>query len=105
MRLSGKGAIVTGGASGIGREIVSVFKEQGCRVVVADLREDPAKEFAREADPAGETLFPFAMDVSVRAQVHAMVAFGLDRLGRIDILVNCAGITELVPFEQITEEQ
>jgi NAD(P)-dependent dehydrogenase (short-subunit alcohol dehydrogenase family) len=98
-RLEGRVAIVTGGAMGIGRAIAEALAAEGARIVIADL--DGAEEAAAAlpTDAVG-----VRVDVSQEADVEAMARAAVDRFGRIDALVNNAGIyTSLVPkpFEEI----
>ncbi len=97
MRLAGRVAIVTGGAQGIGRAIAQRLHEEGASVVIADLQGH--EEAAAELDGLG-----VRVDVSHEADVAALAAAVLERYGRIDALVNNAGIfSSLVPkpFEEI----
>ena len=100
MRLKGEVAIVTGGARGIGRAIALRFAQEGARVAVVDLRETEGLETARLIETAGGQAIFVRTDVSDSAQVQAMVDAVLARWGRIDILVNDAGIC---PFEGFLE--
>ena len=91
--LSGQRALVTGGASGIGRAIAIALAAEGAQVAIADLA-DPAKAAATVAgiERAGGRAFAFHADVADEAQVLALFAEALPRLGGLDIAVNCAGI-------------
>ena len=92
MRLSDKVCIVTGGGSGIGRAACLLFAREGGRVVVADRAIDRAQEVAAEiATLASHAALAIAVDVSVAKSVRAMVGEVVQRLGRIDVLVNNAG--------------
>jgi len=87
MRLKGKVAIVTGGASGFGEGIVRRFAAEGAKVVIADLNADAAQKIAREIDGLA-----VQTDVSKAADVKALAEATVARFGDIDILVNNAGI-------------
>jgi len=101
MRLEGKSAIVTGGASGFGAGIVRKFAAEGAKVMVADLNMDLARDVAAEVGGIA-----CQVDVSKDADVAAMVKTAEVQLGGIDILVNNAGITHLPkPMEEVTEEE
>jgi len=91
--LAGQRALVTGGASGIGRAIAIALAAEGAAVAVADLA-DPTKAAATVAaiEQAGGRAFALRADVADEAQVLALFAEALPRLGGLDILVNCAGI-------------
>jgi 3-oxoacyl-[acyl-carrier protein] reductase len=102
MRLQGKVAIVTGGGSGFGAGIVRKFVAEGARVVVADLNEAGAREVAAAAG-AAQTL-PLRADVAHAADVQAMVATAQAHFGRLDIVVNNAGVTHLPQWlEDVSE--
>lgn len=100
----GRVALVTGGGSGIGREICYGLARAGRRVAVADLQADRAEETAATIRAAGRDAIAVSMDVadsdSVLEGVHQVV----DELGPVEILVNCAGWDELMPFTQTDEE-
>jgi len=101
MRLAGKTAIVTGGASGFGAGIVRKFAEEGANVMVADLNMDLARDVAAEVGGIAHQV-----DVSKDADVAAMIAAARAQMGDIDILVNNAGITHLPkPMEEVTEDE
>ncbi len=87
-RLEGKVAVVTGGASGIGRETAKRFAEEGARVCVADLADEPGKETAAEIDG----LYIHA-DVSNPDDVEGMYREASERFGGLDVLFNNAGIS------------
>lgn len=101
MRLQGKTAIVTGGASGFGAGIVRKFVAEGARVLIADLNLAAAEEMAREvgADAAH-------VDVASNESVGALAAHAEGLLGSVDILVNNAGTTHLpMPMQDVSEEE
>ena len=101
-KLDGKVAIVTGAAVGMGREIAVTYGREGARVVVNYSKS--AKEAEETADlvrrAGGEPLLVQA-DVASDGQVRAMAQTTLDRFGRIDVLVNNAGITSRLPFDDL----
>lgn len=97
--LEGQVAIVTGAASGIGREIAKRFAEAGAVAVIADLMLPAAQATAAEFEAAGHKAMPVAMDVTSEEQVNAGVQAVLDRYGRIDVLVSNAGIQIVHPIE------
>ncbi len=96
-RLQDKVAIVTGGASGIGRETVLRFVEEGARVVVADRNVAMAEETARMAREVSPDVVVSGVDVTSTEQVQAMVDTAVDRFGRLDVLVNAAAILIITP--------
>lgn len=101
MRLDGKTAIVTGGASGFGAGIVRKFAQEGAKVMVADLNIDLAKEVADDVGGVAQLV-----DVAANDSVAAMAKAAQGVLGKVDILVNNAGITHLPkPMEEVTEDE
>jgi 3-oxoacyl-[acyl-carrier protein] reductase len=103
VRLPGKTAIVTGGASGFGAGIAAKFVAEGARVLIADLNEDEANA---TADSLGEAASALRVNVAVDASVKAMADRATDLFGRIDILVNNAGIGHLPqPLEGLPEDE
>ena len=89
--LEGRVALVTGGASNLGRAITLGFAAEGARVVIADVDEEQARKVEREA-PSG-TIVAHRTDVTDWESVSTTVRKVLDSMGRIDVLVNCAGWT------------
>jgi 3-hydroxybutyrate dehydrogenase len=100
MSIQGKVALVTGAASGIGKEIAKVYVANGAKVAIADLNLEAASAAAKELDPSGKTAIAVAMDVSDEAQVDAGVAKASEALGGLDILVSNAGIQIVAPVEE-----
>jgi len=102
MRLQGKTAIVTGGASGFGAGIVRKFVAEGARVMIADLNGDAATKLAAEI--CGSTIAQ-QVDVSQNDDVAVMAQSALDTFGHLDILVNNAGTTHDPAFmEDVSED-
>ncbi|WP_040662661.1 3-hydroxybutyrate dehydrogenase [Nitrococcus mobilis] len=99
MRLQDKVAIVTGAASGIGKEIAGCFARAGAKVAIADLDRSAAEQAAEELEAAGHQAIGVAMDVTDEAQVDAGTDKVAEALGGIDILVSNAGIQIVDPIE------
>lgn len=103
MRLAGKVAVVTGAAQGIGRACAERFLKDGAKVVIGDVNE---AQLARAAADLGNpaNLATLRTDVSKRADVDALVKLAADTFGRLDVIVNNAGIARSQQFLDITEE-
>ncbi len=100
MKLDGKTAIVTGGASGFGAGIARRFLECGAKVLVADINAEGAQAFAEEVGALAASV-----DVSSNDSVAALAATAADLLGPVDIFVNNAGITHLpTDMEEVSED-
>ncbi|MSQ08487.1 MAG: SDR family oxidoreductase [Dehalococcoidia bacterium] len=96
-------AIVTGGATGIGRAIATKMGEGGASIVVADMNADAAQKTAAELTASGIKAAAVATDVTDKAATDRMARTALDRFGRIDILVNNAGIAGAPGWNQRSE--
>ena len=99
MRLKDKVAIITGAANGIGHATAKRFADEGAQVVIADLRHAEIDKAVAETGAAAG----FVVDVTQRSSIDAMVAGVKDRFGRIDVLVNNAGITKDARLVKMTE--
>lgn len=105
MRFTGKVAIVTGAASGIGLATAKRFASEGARVVIADLNQEKAEAAVREVEGAGSpAAWASACDVSKEADVHATVAGALERFGSFDVLVNNAGLMVFKALADLTAD-
>ena len=100
MDLSDRVALVTGAGRGIGRGIALVMARHGAHVVVADLRREDAATVAAEVQALGRRAVALALDVTDDASIAAAVDEALDRMGRIDVLVNNAGIYAAPGWEE-----
>ena len=99
MRLENKVAIVTGSASGIGKEIAKTYLREGAKVVIADLNQAAADATAAELGGPSKAL-GVAMDVTNEEQVDAGVARTVKQYGKVDVLVSNAGIQIVEPLDQ-----
>jgi NADP-dependent 3-hydroxy acid dehydrogenase YdfG len=91
MKLSGKTALITGGATGIGFGIAAALADEGCRVAIAGRREEKLRE-AAEKYRGATPLLTHAVDVADRASVARLFQWAAEKLGPVDILVNGAGL-------------
>jgi 3-hydroxybutyrate dehydrogenase len=99
MKMDNKVAIITGAASGIGKEIARTFAREGAKIVIADLNQQGADATAIELGGAGRAI-GVAMDVTNEQEVEAGIAKALAAFGRIDVLVSNAGIQTVYPIEE-----
>jgi 3-oxoacyl-[acyl-carrier protein] reductase len=105
MRLHQKVAVITGAAGGIGWATAQKFAREGAIVVVVDLKPEAVDRAVRDLQAAGSQARGFALDVTQRPELDAMVMKIREVYGRIDILVNNAGITMDARLVKMTEEQ
>lgn len=104
MRLEKKVTVVTGSGSGLGRAIANRFATEGAVVIIADRNEDSVRLAVDEIDAVGGQAKGFNVDVSKRDQVHSFMSEVVASCGRIDVLVNNAGVTRYRPFLAATED-
>jgi len=108
MRLKDKVIIVTGGGVGIGRAYATGLAKEGARVVAADIQEEEAKKVASEIKQGGGEALALPVDVTSAEKTQAMADKTLQKYGRIDVLVNNAGLYSVLkkkPFPEITAEE
>src|ERR1700676_3237383 len=103
-RLSGKSALITGGASGIGKAIAQLFAQEGAHVVITDINAAALDAAVGELGQYGK-VSGIAGDVRSMADAGRMVQHAVDVHGGLDILVCNAGITSVMPIEQLSEEE
>jgi len=102
MKLKDKSTIVTGAASGIGKDIALVYAREGAKVAIADLNLDAANATAKEIQAAGGKAMGVAMDVTNEQQVNDGVASVVKTFGSVDVLVSNAGIQIVHPIEEFS---
>ena len=104
-RLEGKNTIVTGGGQGIGRAISERFAREGAAVWIPDFYPERAKATADAIQKAGGKAYADQVDVTKEDSVKKMIARAADQMGRIDVLVNNAGVDILKSIEDMTVEE
>ncbi len=105
MKLDGKVAIITGAREGIGRAIAMAFAREGAQLVVASRNIDESSEVVTEVRALGGKVIPVKADVAVKADVENMVAVAMQEFGKVDILINNAGLTRPAMLHKMTEDQ
>lgn len=105
-RLEGKVAIITGGNSGVGAATAMLFAKEGAKVVITARRVAPLEEIAAAIREAGGEVLPVASDISKKGDADMLVAKTVEAYGKLDILINCAGVLEegLKPIDRFTDE-
>lgn len=104
-RLQNKISIITGAAQGIGLATALKFAQEGAIVIVCDVKQTGVDEAVKECQALGAQAVGYVMDVTQRAMVDAVVGKVKDQFGRIDVLVNNAGITQDARLQKMTLEQ
>jgi len=104
MQLAGKVALITGGASGIGRATALLFAREGAAIVLADVNADAARRVADEIVKTGGRAFFEPVDVTRAADCRRLVERAIRELGRIDILFNNAGIIRRATVLDLSED-
>jgi len=104
MSFEEKTAVITGGSSGIGKEVAKQLIQRGARVVINGRNEEKLKAAATEIDATGERILAVAGDISDPATARQIVSEAEARFGGVDILINNAGVFAPKPFLDLTEE-
>ena len=104
-RLENKVSIITGAAQGIGLATALKFAQEGAIVIVCDIKQAAVDEVVKQCQALGATAAGFEMDVTRREMVDGVVASVKEKFGRIDVLVNNAGITQDARLQKMTLEQ
>ncbi|MCM3172439.1 MULTISPECIES: SDR family NAD(P)-dependent oxidoreductase [unclassified Paenibacillus] len=100
----GKVIIITGGASGIGRETALQLSDQGATIVVADFNEEGAKQVAASIEAGGGTAAAYKVDVSKGDEIKALIDWTVDKFGTLSGIFNNAGIGLVKPFLEMDPE-
>ena|ERR1700757_3080324 len=104
-KLDNKVALITGGASGIGKATALLFAKEGAKVAIADWAEDNGKTVAKQITDNGGAAIAIKTDITKAADAERMVAETVRRFGRLDIIYNNAGIGNAKPVHEMTEEE
>lgn len=105
MRLEGKVVLLTGGSAGVGREIALLFAEEGAKVVAVARRLNRLEEISEEASSFDGEIVPLEGDLTKDEDIANMVDFTMDKYGKIDVLVNNAGILDnFTPLGEMSDE-
>ncbi len=104
-RLEGKVALVSGAARGMGAAEARLFAAHGARVVLGDIRKEPVQQLADELAAAGREAFAWQLDVRDERSWRAVVEAAEQRFGRLDVLVNNAGIADPAGIEDTSRER
>lgn len=105
MNIDGKVALITGAGQGIGRAIAHRLAKEGADIAIVDLNEAHAKAVAQEVKDLGRKATHFCADVSSRDEVFAAIEHAEKELGGLDIMVNNAGIANVQPLSEVTQEE
>jgi NAD(P)-dependent dehydrogenase (short-subunit alcohol dehydrogenase family) len=112
-RLEKSVAVITGGASGLGKAAAELFAEHGASIVIADINEERLKKVTSTMVEAGNNVIGVSTDVTKRHEVESLIAKTIEHFGAIDILINCAGIgrwknqwggKNWLPMEELCDE-
>lgn len=101
MKLKDKVAIITGAASGIGKEMAMVFAREGAKIVIADMNKQDAEAAASEIKAKGQDAMAVEMDVTNEDQVNQGIVEAIKEYGGVDILVSNAGVQSISPLEEL----
>ena len=105
MRLKGKVSIITGAGQGIGKATAIKFAQEGAKVICCDINPSAANQTAADVQAAGGEAMGFLVDVTKKDTIKAMVDAVVAKYGRVDTLVNNAGITQDAQMKKMTDDQ
>jgi len=103
--IADKVVVITGASSGIGESTAKLLARHGAKVVLAARRKDRLDAAVQEIAAAGGTAISCAVDVTKRAEVEALIRAAVDSFGRVDVIVNNAGIMPIAPIEALKVEE
>jgi len=105
MNIEGKVVVITGASSGLGQSTARLLAASGAKVVLGARRKDRIDALVKEITAKGGNAIGFATDVTKRRDFEALVKGALDKHGRVDVLVNNAGIASIAPLEALKVEE
>src|SRR5579864_4577727 len=103
--ITDKVVVITGASSGIGKSTSTLLAAQGARVVLGARRSDRIDAVVQEISASGGKAIAFVTDVTKRAEVEALIRRTVDTFGRVDVLVNNAGIMPIAPIEALKVDE
>jgi NADP-dependent 3-hydroxy acid dehydrogenase YdfG len=104
-QVSGKVVVITGASSGIGATTATLLARRGAKVVLGARRQDRLNKIVKDISAAGGTAISFAADVTRRADVEALVKGAVASFGRVDVIVNNAGVMPLAPIQVLKVDE
>jgi len=105
MNIEGKVVVITGASSGLGESAARLLAARGAKVVLGARRKDRIDALVKDITARGAAAIGFATDVTKRSDVEALVKGALDKYGRVDVIVNNAGIASIAPMEALKVEE
>src|SRR6266851_9478705 len=103
--IADKVVVITGASSGIGESIAKLLARNGAKVVIGARRKNRIDAVVKEISAAGGKAVGFAVDVTKRAEVEALIKRAIDGFGRVDVLLNNAGIMPIAPIEALRVDE
>ena len=103
--IADKVVVITGASSGIGERTAKLLARYGARIVLGARRMDRIDAIVKEISAAGGKAIGFAVDVTMRAEVEALIQGAVDSFGRVDVMVNNAGIMPIAPMAELKVEE
>lgn len=104
-KLEGRVAVVTGAASGIGKSTIKLYLEEGAKCLAADINQENLDLLASEFSMYGDNLLTLVVDVSVKSEVESMIDKAIEVFGKMDIIINNAGIMDnLKPIAEMDDD-
>jgi NADP-dependent 3-hydroxy acid dehydrogenase YdfG len=103
--IADKVVVITGASSGIGESTAKLLAQQGAKVVLGARRKERIDAVVKEISAAGDKAIGFPVDVTKRAEVEALVKGAVDSFGRVDVMVNNAGIMPIAPMAALKVDE